>query len=127
MIQYGLAEDIDLRVKEIIRELKMNHIDETRVVCLRSKGSVSKRVIARCHGLSRIMQVAFDKKPHYIIEILSERFDRLSREDQTKTLIHEVLHIPRGFGGGFRAHKPYVTTAKVQKMFEKFAKVHMES
>jgi hypothetical protein len=27
MIQYGLAEDIDLRVKEIIRKLKMTHID----------------------------------------------------------------------------------------------------
>jgi predicted metallopeptidase len=127
MIQYGLAEDIELRVKEIIGKLKMTHIDEARVICLRSKGSVSKRVIARCHGLSRIMQVALDKNPHYIIEILSERFDRLSREDQTKVLIHEILHIPHCFGGGFRAHKPYVTTAKVQKMFERFMKGNIES
>ncbi len=127
MIQYGLAEDINLRVKEIIAKLKMTHIDGTRVICLRSKGSVSKRVIARCHGLPRIMQVALDKRPHYIIEILSERFDRLSLEDQTKTLIHEILHIPHCFGGGFRAHKPYVTTAKVQKMFEKFVKANRES
>ncbi|HVP77717.1 MAG TPA: putative metallopeptidase [Thermodesulfobacteriota bacterium] len=127
MIQYGLAEDVDLRVKEIIRKLKMSHIDETRVICLRSNGSVSKRVIARCHGLPRIMQVALDKKPHYIIEILSESFDQLSREDQTKVLIHEILHIPHCFGGGFRAHKPYVTPAKVRKMFEKFVKVNIES
>jgi len=123
MIQYGLAEDIDLRVKEIIRKLKMTHIDETRVICLKSKGSGSRRVIARCHGLSRIMQVALKKKPHYVIEILSERFDRLSREDQTKVLIHEILHIPHCFGGGFRAHKSYVTTAKVQKMYYEFMKV----
>ena len=123
MIQYGLAEDIDLRVKEIIRKLKMTHIDETRVICLRSKGSGSRRVIARCHGLSRIMQVALDKKPHYIIEILSERFDRLSREDQTKVLIHEILHIPHCFGGGFRTHKFYVTRAKVQKVYDEFMKV----
>ena len=123
MIQYGLAEDIDLRVKEIIRKLKMTHIDETRVICLRSKGSGSRRVIARCHGLSRIMQVALDKKPHYIIEILSERFDRLSREDQTKVLIHEVLHIPHCFGGGFRTHKFYVTRTKVQKVYDEFIKV----
>jgi predicted metallopeptidase len=127
MIQYALAEDIDQRVKEIIGKLKMTHIDGTRVICLRSKGSGSKRVVARCHGLSRIMQVALDKKPHYIIEILSERFDRLSKEDQTKVLIHEILHIPHCFGGGFRAHKPYVTTAKVQKMFEKFVKVNIDS
>ncbi len=122
MIQYGLAEDVDLRVKEIIRRLKMTHIDETRVVCLRSKGSGSRRVIARCHGLPRIMQVVLNQKPHYVIEILSERFDRLSREDQTKVLIHEILHIPHCFGGGFRAHKSYVTTAKVEKMYCEFVK-----
>ncbi len=123
MIQYGPAEDIDLRVKVIIRKLKMTHIDETRVICLRSKGSGSRRVIARCHGLSRIMQVALHQKPHYIIEILSERFDRLSREDQTKVLIHEILHIPHCFGGGFRDHKSYVTRARVQKMYDAFMKV----
>jgi predicted metallopeptidase len=123
MIQYILAEDINLRVQEIIRKLKMTHIDETRVICVRSKGSGSRRVIARCHGLPRIMQVALVQSPHYIIEILSERFDRLSREDQTKVLIHEILHIPHCFGGGFRAHKPYVTRAKVQKMYDEFMKV----
>ena len=123
MIQYGLAEDVDLRVKEIIRKLKMTHIDETRVICLRSKSSGSRRVIARCHGLPRIMQVALNKKPHYVIEILSERFDRLSREDQTKVLIHEILHIPHRFGGGFRAHKSYVTRAKVQKVYCEFMKM----
>ena len=122
MIQYGLAEDIELRVKEIIRKLKMTHIDETRVVCLKSKGSGSRRVIARCHGLSRIMQVALNKRPHYVIEVLSERFDRLSREDQTKVLIHEILHIPHSFGGGFRAHRFYVTAVKVQKMYVEFMK-----
>jgi len=126
MIQYGLAEDVDLRVKEIIRKLKMTHIDETRVICLRSKGSGSRRVIARCHGLPRIMQVALNQKPHYVIEILSERFDRLSREDQTKVLIHEILHVPHCFGGGFRAHKSYVTTAKVEKMYYEFVKAEIK-
>ena len=123
MIQYHVAEDIDYRVKEILRKLKMTHIDGTRLICLRSKGSGSRRVIARCHGLPRIMQLALNEKPHYVIEILSERFDRLSREDQTKVLIHEILHIPHCFGGGFRAHKPYVTAAKVQKMYYEFMKV----
>ena len=122
MIQYSLAEDINLRVKEIIRKLKMTHIDEARVICLRSKGSGSKRVIARCHGLPRIMQLALTQKPHYIIEILSERFDRLCREDQTKVLIHEILHIPHCFGGGFRSHKSFVTQAKVKKMYHEFMK-----
>jgi predicted metallopeptidase len=122
MIQYDLAGDIDSRVKEILRKLKMTHIDETRLICLRSKGSASRRVIARCHGLSRIMQLALDTQPHYVIEVLSEKFDQLSKEDQTKVLIHEILHIPHSFGGGFRAHKPFVTRAKVQRMYQEFMK-----
>lgn len=120
MIEYHPAEDIDLRVREILRKLKLIHIDGTRLVCLRSKGSGSRRVVARCHGLSRIMQMALNEKPHYVIEVLSERFDRLSLEDQTKVLIHEILHIPHSFGGGFRAHKPFVTRAKVQRMYDEF-------
>jgi predicted metallopeptidase len=120
MIEYHLAEDIDFRVKEILRKLKMAHIDESRLICLRSKGSGSRRVIARCHGLSRILQLALNQKPHYVIEILSERFDQLNKEDQTKVLIHEILHIPHSFGGGFRSHKPFVTRAKVQRMYDQF-------
>jgi predicted metallopeptidase len=123
MIEYHLAEDIDVEVKEILRRLKMTHVDETRLICLRSKGSGSRRVIARCHGLSRILQLALNKKPHYVIEILSERFDPLSKEDQTKVLIHEILHIPHSFGGGFRSHKPFVTRAKVQRMYDQFVGV----
>jgi predicted metallopeptidase len=122
MIQYNLAEDIDGRVRGIIQRLNLTYIDGTRVICLRSGGSGSKRVIARCHGLSRVMQLALDKDPHYVIEVLSERFDRLSKEDQTKVLIHEILHIPYSFGGGFRAHKPYVTQAKVQRMYDEYMK-----
>jgi predicted metallopeptidase len=68
------------------------------------------------------MQLALDKDPHYVIEVLSERFDRLNKEDQTKVLIHEVLHIPQSFGGGFRVHKPYVTQAKVQRMYDEYLK-----
>ncbi len=122
MIQYHPAEDIDSRVKEILRKLKMTHIDETRLICLRSKGSGSRRVTARCHGLPRIMQLALNKQPHYVIEVLSEKFDQLSKEDQTKVLIHEILHIPHSFGGGFRAHKPFVTRAKVQRIYQEFMK-----
>jgi len=122
MIEYYLAQDIDFQVKEILRKLKMTHIDETRLICLRSKGSGSRRVIARCHGISRIMQLALNEKPHYVIEVLSERFDRLSKEDQTKVLIHEILHIPHSFGGGFRAHRPFVTRAKVQRMYDELMK-----
>jgi predicted metallopeptidase len=119
MISYALAEDIGAEIKEIIRKLEMTHIDGSRVVCVRSKGSASRRTLARCHGLPRIMQLALDMKPHYIIEIITEQFDRLSAEEQTKVLIHELMHIPHSFGGGFRSHRPYVTRGKVERMYKR--------
>ena len=120
MIRYELAKDIGSKIKDIIHKLQMTHVDGSRVACIRSKGSKSKRVIARCHGLSRIMQLALNQKPHYAIEVVSERFDKLSKEDQTKVLIHELMHIPHSFGGGFRAHKPHVTQKQVERMYKKF-------
>jgi len=120
MIRYELDKDIGSKIKDIIDKLQMTHVDGSRVACIRSKGSKSKRVIARCHGLSRIMQLALNQKPHYAIEVVSERFDKLSKEEQTKVLIHEVMHIPHSFGGGFRSHKPHVTQKKVERMYKKF-------
>lgn len=120
MIRYELAEDIGVEIRDILHKLHMTHIDEERVVCVRSRGSKSKRVIARCHGISRIMQLALKEKPHYAIELVSERFDKLGKEEQIKVLIHELMHISHSFGGGFRGHKPHVTQKKVERMYKKF-------
>ena len=120
MIRYELGEDIGSKIKDILHKLQMTHVDGSRVACVRSKGSKSKRIIARCHGLSRIMQLALNQKPHYVIEVVSERFDKLSKEEQTKVLIHELMHISHSFGGGFRSHKPHVTQKKVERMYKKF-------
>ena len=123
MIRYELADDIGSTIKDILDKLQMTHVDGSRVVCVRSKGSSSKRLLARCHGLSRIMQLALNEKPHYVIEVVSERFDKLSKEEQTKVLIHELMHIPYSFGGGFRAHRPHVTRKRVERMYKQFVKV----
>ena len=120
MIRYELAGDIGAETRDILHKLQLIHVDEPRVACVRSRGSKSKRVIARCHGLSRIMQLALNEKPHYVIEVVSERFDKLNKEEQTKVLIHELMHISHSFGGGFRAHKPHVTRRKVERMYKKY-------
>jgi len=119
MIKYFPAPDIEKQIKEISEKLEMRH-DIDRIKCIRSVGSQSRYTIARCHALPRIMQVALDKKAHYAIEVISERFDKMNEEKKTKTLIHELMHIPKSFKGGFRHHGDHVTEKNVNKLYEKF-------
>ena len=104
MISY--VEDSALREKvfEIVQKLEMQHINTEKMRCFRIHGSGSRRVVARCYALSKIWQQALKTDAHYIIEVLSEKFDKLSEEDKEKVIIHELLHVPKTFGGGFRHH-----------------------
>ncbi|HDD72742.1 MAG TPA: metallopeptidase [Candidatus Aenigmarchaeota archaeon] len=120
MISYHYAPDIDKRIRDIIRKLGMKHINPARVISIRSKGSKSRYVLARCHSLSRIFQKTLGEKPYYIIEVISENFDRLPEEEKTKTLIHELLHIPKSFAGGFRHHRPHVNRKTVEEAYRKY-------
>ena len=95
----------------------MNHVDISRVAFMRSKGTSTRNTVARCHGLSRVMQLGMKTNAFYVIEVISEKFDRLSEADQIKVLIHELLHIPRNFGGGFR-HHDFVCRKEVEKMYQ---------
>ena len=118
-MNYEKAPDLDERVFEIVQTLKMGHVQLPRVVCIRSTGSKSRRTLARCHVLPKIIQEALGIKAYYIIEAVDENFSRLSHEDQTKVLIHELMHIPKTFGGGFKFHD-YVTRREVEKMYKLF-------
>ena len=57
-----------------------------------------------------------------IRDAIIDLIDTLGKADQTKVLIHELMHIPHAFGGGFRSHRPYVTKRKVEKMYQQFLK-----
>ena len=108
MLRYEKAPDLDRQIAALVDRLGLRHIDLSRVVCVRSYGSKSRWTLARCHALPKILQTAIGLRAHYVIEILTERFDRLPPSEQIKTLIHELLHIPKSFsaggGGGFRQH-----------------------
>ena len=103
-IKYYEAEDIKEKIRKIVDVLGFKHIQLWRVFCVRSKGSTSRNIIARCHSLPRILQEALKLEPAYLIEVISEKFDKQTEEEQIKTLIHELLHIPKSFGGGFIHH-----------------------
>jgi predicted metallopeptidase len=119
-IKYYEALDVKEIVERIIAELGFNHIELKGIHCFRSVGSKSKRTIARIHSLGKIWQKALNTQPSYLIEVISERYDRLSRDEKEKVLIHELLHIPQGFSGGFRPHKKYITRKKIESLHQKF-------
>ncbi|MCX6814571.1 MAG: putative metallopeptidase [Candidatus Aenigmarchaeota archaeon] len=118
-MNYDRAPDLDERIFDIVQKLKMEHVQLPRVVCIRSRGSKSRRTLARCHVLPKIIQEALGIKAYYIIEAISENFDSLQKEEQTKILIHELMHIPKTFGGGFKFHN-YVNRREVEKMYRMY-------
>jgi predicted metallopeptidase len=115
-MKYEEAPDLKARLVEIVKALNMDHVDIDRVECLRSKGSSTKYTIARCHTIGKLMQRAMRVRAFYAIEFL-ERFDRMSRDEQDKVIIHELMHIPKTFGGGFRQHD-YVCESNVKLLHE---------
>ncbi len=120
MIEYERDMEIEATVREIASVLGMRHLDLSRVICMRSHGSKSRRVLARCHVMPRIMQKALGTGAYYLIEVVSENFGKLSEEDMTRTLIHELMHIPKSFGGGFRHHGDHVTRRNVEAMYKEY-------
>lgn len=108
-----LAEDICDRV--------FPHIKKDRIKCFRSYGSSTKNTIARCHALGKLMQQAMGVDAFYALEFLGEKFNDLETSEKVKVVIHELMHIPESFGGGFK-HHDVVTDKNIDACY----KVYME-
>jgi len=124
-MKYEFAPDLQLKAQEISRIL-FPHVQLDNVRCFRGFGSSSRRTIARCHALGKLMQKAIGIKAVYALEFLAERFDKLSEEDQIKVIIHELMHIPKTFGGGFK-HHDVVTEKNVNLMYKKYKRLKNEN
>lgn len=118
-MRYEHSSDLNERISDIVSVLSLDYIDLSKIASFRSYGTNSRRVIARCHGLPKVMQLGLKTEPFYVIEVISERFDKMSYEDQTKVLIHEILHIPKSFGGGFRQHD-FVNRKTVEMIYRQY-------
>ncbi len=120
-MKYEFAPDLQ-EICEEISKLLFPHVKVDKVKCFRSYGTSSKRTIARCHTIGKLMQKAMGVEAFYTLEFLSERFDKLNDEEKVKVIIHELMHIPSSFGGGFR-HHDYVCDKNIEKKYKAY-KLH---
>lgn len=123
-INWQPAQDIQEQIEKLISILGFSHIKPKQIICFRSFRSAS-RARARIWSLPRVWQLALNIAPHYVIEVLSEKFDRLSEDDQRRVLIHELMHIPKTFSGALaphhgRFHK--INSRTVEQLFNQYQK-----
>lgn len=119
-IKYIYAEDVKKRAEDIIKTLNLEYIDLENIAFIRSFNSSSKYTIARCHALGKAMQIGMKRRTSfYLIEVISEKFDKLTEEKKIKVIIHEIMHIPKTFGGGFIQHNK-VNEKNVNILYKKY-------
>jgi predicted metallopeptidase len=90
-------------LKKTIKEAGVDWVKASRVFTYRSINAKT-RAYARIWGLSRIWQKALKVEPAYILEVISEKYDRLSENEKARVLLHEVTHIPKNFSGALVPH-----------------------
>jgi predicted metallopeptidase len=102
-IEWQSAPDIKRRTFSLLDELQIDWVKKGNITVFRST-SAKTRAVARIWGLGKVWQLALHLPPHYIIEVISEKFDRLSETEKDKVLLHELTHIPKNFSGALVPH-----------------------
>ncbi len=119
------ARDIEDKIRLIVKNLELDYIDHKKLICFRSQGSTS-RARARIWSFPRVWQLALNLGPYYVIEVLSQHFDKLSGDDQTRVLIHELLHIPKNFSGSLLPHRgrgKHIDSRRVENLFQQLKRL----
>lgn len=103
-MKYTKAPDVKKNIDTLIKELHYAHIIASQVHCIRSYDAKT-RAYARIWGMAKLFKEVVGLAPHYIIEVNAKRYDKLSPREQIKTLIHELMHIPKTFSGALLSHR----------------------
>lgn len=119
-MRYKKAPDIKKVIDHLISQLEFDHIKKRQVHCIRSFDAKT-RAYARIWGMAKLFKEVAGLEPHYIIEVNAKRFDKLPEKEQVKTLIHELMHIPKTFSGALLSHRgPYhrINDREVDKLLK---------
>lgn len=103
-MKYTEAPEIKKQIEVLVKGLNLTHIKVSNVHCIRSLDAKTQ-AIARIWGMSRLFKEVAGLDPHYIIEVNAKRFDKQNDREKIKTLIHELMHIPKTFSGALLSHR----------------------
>jgi predicted metallopeptidase len=123
-MQYALAPDIKQQIDFLVDKLEFTHIKKENIHCIRSFDAKT-RAYARIWGMSRLFKEVAGIEPNYIIEVIAKRFDKLNDREKIKTLIHELMHIPKTFSGALLSHRgPYhrINDHQIENLYRDFLK-----
>src|SRR3990167_1901039 len=95
-LEWQEAKDVKRDINKIVKALELTHIKTPQIYAYRTEGSKA-RAYARTWMMPKIFQHALEIAPAYVIEVLSKYYDKLSADEKSRVLIHELLHIPKNF------------------------------
>src|SRR5258706_1975046 len=122
LVAWQDATDIAKRSLSLVTDLNMDWILYDRIFFYRSTDSKA-RAYARTWGLPALWQRALGVEPGYIVEVLSEHFDKLDKRSQDKVILHELTHIPHNFSGALVPHTRHKKGSfhdKLDKLVEQY-------
>lgn len=102
-IDWRGAPDVKKRLLHLISTCEIAWVKSSKIHCFRSVNA-NTRAYARIWGLNRVWQKALRETPAYVIEVIAEKYDRLSDIEKDKVLLHELTHIPQNFSGALMPH-----------------------
>ncbi len=120
-MKYDIAPDIKKSIEKLITSDHFLFIKPSKIHCIRSYDAKT-RAIARIWGMSKLFTEVAGIPAQYIIEVNSKRFDKLPEREKIKTLIHELMHIPKTFSGALLPHRgPHhrINDREVEKILKK--------
>ena len=112
---------VQRELRKLVKQLSFTHVKPAHMHAFRTHGSKA-RAYARIWAFPKIFQEVLNVQPAYVIEVLSEKFDKLSEDNKTKVLIHELLHIPKNFSGSLLPHRGRGRGRRLNKEVERLYK-----
>ncbi|MBI3620090.1 metallopeptidase [Candidatus Roizmanbacteria bacterium] len=103
-MKYERAPEIKRQVDVLIDRFGFHHIVAKNIHCIRSFDAKT-RAYARIWGMAKLFKEVVGLEPNYIIEVNARRFDKLPEREKIKTLVHELMHIPKTFSGSLLSHR----------------------